>query len=79
MRTTNKQATKAKNSNLSRRFHTATICILAAVALPLLIADADNTAVLILTKVAGVALLTLAGYIHTKTDNPNAYADEYIR
>ena len=75
----NKQATTAKHSNLSRSIYTATISTLVAVALPLLIADADSTAVLFLTKVAGIALFALAGYIHTKTDNPNDYADEYIR
>ena len=57
MRTTNKQATKAKNSNLLRD---SIIYALAGVGLPLLIAEADSNAILILSKVVGASCLLLA-------------------
>jgi hypothetical protein len=63
---TNKQATQAKNSNLSRSFHTITTATLVAIALPLLIADADSTAILLLTKIVGVAFLGLAAHLAQK-------------
>lgn len=77
MRTTNKQATKAKNSNLLRNI---TLGTLASVALPLLIAEADSTAILLLTKVAGVALLAIAGALHTRWygNDLSEYANEFI-
>lgn len=57
MRTPNKQATQAKNSNLLRD---SIIYALAGVGLPLLIAEADSTAILILSKVVGAMCLLLA-------------------
>lgn len=79
MRTPNKQATKAKNSNLSRSIYTATIGTLVAVALALLIADADNTAVLILTKIVGVTLMLLASHLANKWRivTSSDYSNEY--
>lgn len=74
---TNKQATKAKNSNLSHKFYTIVIGTLSAVAFPLLIAEADSTAILLLTKVAGVVCLLLANRLFRKIDNPNDYKEEY--
>lgn len=62
----NKQANKAKNSNLSRSFYTITTATLVAIALPLLIADADSTAILLLTKIVGVAFLGLAAHLAQK-------------
>lgn len=80
MRTINKQATKAKNSNLSQKIYTCIIGTLVAVSLPLLIADADSTAILLLTKVAGIALLALASTLHNRWygNNLSEYSNEFI-
>lgn len=73
----NKQATKAKNSNLLR---TIILGSLVAVSLPLLIADADSTAILLLTKVAGIALLALASTLHNRWygNDLSEYSNEFI-
>ena len=73
----NKQATKAKNSNLLR---TITLGSLVAVSLPLLIADADSTAILLLTKVAGIALLALASTLYNRWygNDFTEYSNEFI-
>lgn len=68
---------KAKNSNLFRNIILGT---LVAVSLPLLIADADSTAILLLTKVAGIALLALASTLHNRWygNDLYEYSNEFI-
>ncbi len=76
MRTTNKQATKAKNSNLLRD---SIIYALAGVGLPLLIAEADSTVILILSKVVGASCLLLAsGLFYGRNGNDmSKFKNEY--
>ena len=62
MRTNNKQAMKAKNSNLSQKLRNATIGIIGVCAFPLMINDSDY----FLVNFAGIGLLALAGYLHHK-------------
>lgn len=79
MQNNNKQATKAKYSNLSHKLNNIFIGTLVAVSFVLLIADADTFGVLLLTKIAGGGLLLLSQYLFNKADNnPNEYENEYF-
>lgn len=62
MANNNKQATKAKNSNLAHTFRNITIGTIGCCAFALMINDSDY----ILVNFAGIGLLALAGYLHRK-------------
>lgn len=73
----NKQAKWAKYSNLSQDIAIAT---LEAVALPLLIADTESFAILLLTKLVGGALLLLSAYLfyRWKGNDLSEYRNEFF-
>ena len=65
MRQTNKQAMKAKNSNLSRTFQNITIGIIGALSFPLMLNDSEYIGI----NFVGIALLMFAGYLHHKWED----------
>lgn len=76
MRTTNKQATQAKNSNLAQVVKTTIVGTLGALSLPLIVNGSDW----VIINIAGIALLALAGYLYHRWNvDTKDYSNEYYR
>ena len=73
---TNKQATKAKNSNLAQVVKTTIVGTLGALSIPLIVNGSDW----VIINIAGIALLALAGYLYHRWNvDTKDYSNEYYR